>query len=114
MEKHLTQWFEQFLGVCPVFVIALFGGFARVLNRDESKSKATYGEYIAGLVTAAFVGLIVHWVSDAVGLEPKVKSIAIALGGYRSKDVLSVLSKLFIEVLNVKFFKSLFNPRSDK
>lgn len=79
-------------------LIAAFGGFVGVLNKETNKGMT--GRWaLTGLTTAGFVGLIVASFLAHTTLPQNVQTAIVAVAGYSSNDVLKVLRDRLLQAV---------------
>ena len=89
--KHLV--FE----LLPVAFLAAFGGAVSYLNRPREDFSIWW--LLVGLMTAIFVGLVVHYLLESTTWPDGVQAAVVSLAGYASRDVLYILKARFIRAI---------------
>ncbi|MCK5312914.1 MAG: phage holin family protein [Desulfobacteraceae bacterium] len=89
MWHDLKETVDVFMSLMPVVVLSAVGGAVAYLN-DQGKNFSWFF-FLIGIVTAGFVGVVVHFLLLSTGFSPGLKSAAIAISGYASREVLGVL-----------------------
>ena len=75
----------------PAMLIAAFGGLVNYMGTP--KRTWSFSSCLTGIITAAFVGMLLSLVLDSVDIPPAMKAAIIAMGGHCSKDILVILQK---------------------
>lgn len=95
-EKILNAIIE----LAPVILLAAFGGFTRTIaNRDNEKF--TIRRAISEIIVAIFCGLLIHWILKSFDLSEHIRTAAIALAGYSSRCVLSIIHAEFLQKIKI-------------
>ncbi len=92
--EHLKEAWESLIALIPVIFLAAVGGAVSSLNRP--KDEFSWWFFLIGIVTAVFVGLVIHFLLQTTDLQDGIQSAAIAISGYASRDVLYLLKKYFL------------------
>ena len=75
----------------PAMLIAAFGGL--VCYMGTPKRTWSLSTFFTGILTAAFVGMLLSLVLESVEIPSTMKAAIIAMGGHCSKDILAILRK---------------------
>jgi hypothetical protein len=75
--------------------LALFGGFVSLLNTRKKKS-LTFFEFISGLATAGFVGIIMWLILSQFNMPDELMSATCGIAGYTSRDLIVIISDKFL------------------
>ena len=95
-----TKFFDMIMELAPVVLLAAFGGFTRTIaNRDGEKF--TIRRAISEIIVAIFCGLLIHWVLKSFDLSEHIRTAAIALAGYSSRCVLSIIHAEFLQKIKI-------------
>ena len=95
-----TKFFEMIMELAPVVLLAAFGGFTRTIaNRDGEQF--TIRRAISEIIVAIFCGLLIHWVLKSFDLSEHIRTAAIALAGYSSRCVLSIIHAEFLQKIRI-------------
>ncbi len=86
-----TQFCEWIHRYFPAMCLAAFGTIVHALN--EHNDEWSWKRFVIGIVTAFFVGLLMCYLLDPMDISPSSKSVAIAISGYLSNDVLRAVSE---------------------
>ena len=78
--------------------LGFFGGLARIMADQEEKD-----EYIRHLIVSMYCGLIIYYLCKNFGVSQYLEIAAVLLAGYSSKEMLKILSKVFIDKIKKKF-----------
>ncbi len=97
MPDCLREFLAEAAKLAPVLFLSVLGGVVAQINRP--REQFSWWWLLVGVVAAAFVGIVVHLLLVSTSFPPGVKSAAIAVSGYASRDVLSILKKRFIKGL---------------
>jgi len=89
MPDFLKEIVTGFGKLLPVLLLSATGGAVAYLNKP--KEQFSFWFLLIGTLTAAFVGVIVHLLLQSTGFPEGIKSAAIAISGYASRDVLFLL-----------------------
>ena len=99
--KVCSELMECFWGfirdATPAMVTATFGSIAHALL--EHKDEWSWKEFGIGIFVAAFVGWLLSRALETTGFPESMKSAAIAIGGYSSKDVIRLVSLAYTKKL---------------
>ncbi len=96
--KQFGEWIHRYF---PAMCLAAFGTVIHALN--EHHDRWSWKRFVIGIVTAFFVGLIMCYLLDPMSIPPSSKSVAIAISGYLSNDVLRTVSDKWLG--KIKDFK---------
>ncbi|MCP3943229.1 MAG: hypothetical protein GY710_17320 [Desulfobacteraceae bacterium] len=94
MPEYLRNFFSELSLLIPVALLSILGGVVNYINKP--KEQFSLWIMLAELITALFVGLVVHFLLQSTSLPPGIKSAVIALSGYVSRDVLFLLKRFFL------------------
>lgn len=84
------DWIEVTL---PAMMLAVFGATVRAIN--EHSGRWLWHEYFAGIALAMFVGYAVDCTLSSLGLPMRARSLAIAVSGYLSSEVMQALERVY-------------------
>lgn len=87
--------------LAPVILLAAFGGFTRTIANRDGEQKFTWKRTLAEIVVAIFCGLLIHWILKSFELSENVRTAAIALAGYSSRCVLSIIHAEFLQKIKI-------------
>ena len=87
MQELKEALFETF----PAMLIAAFGGLVNYMGTP--KRTWSFSSFFTGILTAAFVGMLLSLVLDSVEISQAMKAAIIAMGGHCSNDILVILQK---------------------
>ena len=96
-EKFLNAIIE----LAPVILLAAFGGFTRTIANRDGEKKFTIRRAISEIIVAIFCGLLIHWVLKSFDLSEHIRTAAIALAGYSSRCVLSIIHAEFLQKIRI-------------
>ena len=97
-----TKLIETFRELIPVIILAAFGGFTRTIaHKDGDHQKFTWKRTLAEIVVAIFCGLLIHWILKSFELSEHIRTAAIALAGYSSRCVLSIIHAEFLQKIKI-------------
>lgn len=94
-DNMVAEWFRITLEAIPVILVSMFGGLINILN--SKKAGFSFGLFFTGLLTAAFVGLIVDSLCAHLGISGSGRFVATSLGGYCSRDLLTLMKSWFMD-----------------
>ncbi len=89
MQPYLKQLVMDLLQLLPVLLLSALGGAVAYLNKP--KSEFSWWFLLIGIITAGFVGLVVHFLLQSTSWPAGVQASAVAISGYASRDVLFLL-----------------------
>lgn len=92
--------FETVRELAPVILLAAFGGFTRTIANKDGE-KFTIRRTIAEIIVAIFCGLLIHWVLKSFDVAEHIKTAAVALAGYSSRCVLSIIHAEFLSKIRI-------------
>jgi len=81
LEKHL-------IAIC----LGIFGGAIRDLNNTDF----SYRKFLVGIMTTAFVAVMVSLLAEELTCPFTFKAVIIAMCGYASKTVLDLLNQIIV------------------
>jgi len=82
--------------VIPI-IIAIFGGLVRIAREKENNKHYTLSMMFSGILTAAFAGVLVYWLTSDFEMSENARSATVAISGYASRDIVSILADRFIK-----------------
>lgn len=91
--------FETVRELAPVILLAAFGGFTRTISNKEEKF--SFKRTIAEIIVAIFCGLLIHWILQSFEIGEHIRTAAIALAGYSSRCVLSIIHAEFLSKIRI-------------
>lgn len=94
MEDEITGFLKDLL--LPV-IIAIFGGLVRIFNDKRGLKHYTIGLLCSGILTAAFTGILVYWLTADLDLSDNVRSATVAISGYTSRDLIGIIADKFLK-----------------
>lgn len=97
MPECFRDCLDAAVKLAPVILLSVLGGVVSQLN--QPKEQFSWWWMAVGIITAAFVGLVVHFLLQSTGFNPGFKSAVIAISGYTSRDVLVLLKTRFLKRL---------------
>lgn len=97
MPDCLREFLSELIALTPVILLSVFGGVVSYINTP--KRYFSWWFMLVGVVTAAFVGLVVNFLLATTSLPDGIKSAAIAVSGYASRDVLFLLKSRLLDVI---------------
>ena len=89
------QMFLELLQLLPVLILSAMGGAVAYLNKPKEHFSWLF--LFVSLMTAAFVGIVVHYLLQSTTWHPGVQSATIAISGYASRDVLFLLKGFLLK-----------------
>ncbi|MCP4683385.1 MAG: hypothetical protein GY864_13725 [Desulfobacterales bacterium] len=95
MPDCMREFLTELAKLAPVVFLSVFGGVVSYINKP--KDEFSWCFMLVGVVTAAFVGIVVHYLLQSTSFPPGIKSAAIAVSGYASRDVLFLLKKRLLK-----------------
>lgn len=96
-----TKLIETFRELIPVILLAAFGGFTRTIAYRDGEQKFSWKRTLAEIVVAIFCGLLIHWILKSFELSEHIRTAAIALAGYSSRCVLSIIHAEFLQKIKI-------------
>jgi len=96
MKIFITESLKELL---PVLFFSSLGGTVRLIN---NRGKISWTLYFAGILTAVFAGLIVHYFLKDFEISENFKIVAVALSAYVSRDFLEIISERFIRKVKIQ------------
>ncbi len=91
----MPEWVQELITesgkLLPVLFFAILGGIVNQINRP--REQFSWWWLLVGIVTAAFVGIVVHLLLEPTSFPSGLKSATIGISGYASREVLSLLKK---------------------
>jgi len=97
MPDCIRECIDAAIKLVPVILLSVLGGVVSQLQRK--KEEFSWWWLLVGIITAAFVGLIVHFLLQTTAFPDGLKSAVIAISGYASRDVLILLKEKFLNRL---------------
>lgn len=82
--------YEIAKSLTPVLVLSGLGGVVRMLNTNGRRFSVA--RYMAGITTAIFAGIVLHYLLMDFGVPTGLSHAAIAIVGYVSRDFLEIVS----------------------
>ncbi|MCK5541707.1 MAG: phage holin family protein [Desulfobacterales bacterium] len=89
------QMLFDLLQVLPVLLLSAIGGGVAYLN--SPKKDFSWVFLFISLITAAFVGFIVHCLLQSTSFTPGLQAAIVAVSGYASRDVLVLLKGFLLK-----------------
>lgn len=90
----MLNFFRELHEFYLVFLLSAFGGFIRILNRQDP---LTPFMFFAGITTAIFTGMLTHFILLEYGVSENLRAVAISLSGFTSRDLLQICASKFLE-----------------
>ena len=84
----------------PIFVLSGLGGIVRLLNTRGLKFSV--GRYLAGISTAVFAGVVLHYLMLDFSVPMGLRHACIAIVGYVSRDFLEIVSDRLLKKIKSK------------
>ncbi|MCP4021576.1 MAG: hypothetical protein GY729_07025 [Desulfobacteraceae bacterium] len=95
MPEWIKELVNNFWPILTVVGLPAIGGAVSYLNK--SKKEFSLWSLCVGMLTAGFVGLVVHYLLQSMNMHMGVKSAIIGISGYASRDVLLLLKTRLIK-----------------
>lgn len=89
---------ETLCDTFPAMLIAAFGGLVNYMGKP--KRNWSFSTFLAGILTAAFVGMLLSLMLDCVDIPSAMKAAIIAMGGHCSKDILIIIKRKLLPWIN--------------
>ena len=86
----------KLLDLLPIAVLALSGGIARISERLLRGEKYNLKMVALELILAGFSGFLIHWLTADTVLPENYRTVAVALAGYSSRSVISLINAAFV------------------
>ena len=90
--------FKKIIEQIPAVGLAALSGFARTLCGKASDKSYFWRKNIPEIVIAVFSGLLIHWLTQELGVSDNLRTVAIALAGYSARSVMNVLNVFFATI----------------
>lgn len=74
----------------PAAMIAMMGSLIKFL-REHRAEPFSWGEFLSGMATAAFAGVIVQCICNGLGVGAWLSSAAVAMAGYGGGKTIDLL-----------------------
>lgn len=88
MPTNALKPFEQLLSLVIPFILAAVGGIVRAVHQGRCSLSGLF----VGVLTGAFVGVLMHLMMDSLPIEPGMKSAVVGMSGYAGGDLLNTLA----------------------
>ncbi len=89
MPEYFKEMAIEAVRLTPVVLLSILGGAVASLNRPKDEFSWWY--MLIGLLTAVFCGLVMHYLLQPTSLHDGIKTAAISISAYASRDVLYLL-----------------------
>ncbi len=90
----MDEFFEHCKIFVPAALIAMMGSLVKYLCLHRGES-FRWGEFVTGMVVAAFAGMIVRMLCLGFCLNEWISTAAVAMAGYGGGRTLDVLLEVF-------------------
>ena len=90
----MDEFFEHCKVFVPAALIAMMGSLVKYLRLHRGESFC-WGEFVTGMVVAAFAGMIVRMLCLGFCLNEWISTAAVAMAGYGGGRTLDVLLEVF-------------------
>ena len=97
MKKESTDLITVIMTSWPAVMIALFGGFVKIMMTGEQKLNVKFA--IGSLCAAGFVGLLVCLLLHEADIPESIKGFVVGICGASAESTLALLQKKGQEVL---------------
>ncbi len=87
--------------ILPAAVMAMVGSFVRYVRLHRSEP-FSWGEFVGGMITAGFAGVVVQCFCRGIGLNAWLTSAVVAMAGYSAGQILDYGQELLLKWLERK------------
>ncbi|EFC92473.1 conserved hypothetical protein [Dethiosulfovibrio peptidovorans DSM 11002] len=84
--------------IFPAALMAMVGSFVRYVRLHRSEP-FSWGEFIGGMITAGFAGVVVQCFCSGIGLNAWLTSAVVAMAGYSAGQILDFGQELLLKWL---------------
>jgi len=90
----MDEFFDRCKALIPAALIAMTGSLVKYLRLHRGES-FRWGDFVSGMVVAAFAGMIVRMLCLGFCLNEWTSTAAVAMAGYGGGRTLDVLLEVF-------------------
>lgn len=74
-------------------LLASFGALARILNQKDTKARR-FTNMISGCVVAAFAGLMAHFITTYLALDPNLAYVVAGISGWIGPQAIDAITSI--------------------
>ena len=98
MKDRCTEFISAILAMLPTIGITLLGNCVR-FTRFHRQEEFSWAEFLVGMLSAAFMGIMIHAFCRAIGANPYMQVAVAGMCGYAGSSVLDLMASEAVELL---------------